>query len=71
MSNVCHSGLDESEIDCMLDNTVLILLSGEDSGCFVDCDASHHYHIQIMMRFSGLIRERMKVKLNFLNSGKG
>ena len=34
------SSFDESEIDCVLSDTVSTLGSGENSGWFVDCDAS-------------------------------
>ena len=37
MANVCCSRFVESEIDHMLDDTVYVLLSGEDN---VDCDES-------------------------------
>ena len=62
----------KSETDHMLDDTVLALVSGEDSGRFLDCDASlsYLYHIHTMMRFPNLIRERMKVTLNFLILGE-
>ena len=40
MSNVHLSGFDKSGINRMLEDTVWILLSGEDSGWFADCDVS-------------------------------
>ena len=40
MLNVHHSGVNKSENDRVLDNIVLTLVSGEDSGWFKDSDMS-------------------------------
>ena len=62
MLNLHHSRLDESEIECALDDTMSTFVSGEDSGWFMDLWICHYLHqIQIMMRFIDLIRGRVKV----------
>ena len=55
MSNVHHSRLEKSEIGHTLNNTVSILVSGEDSGWFVDSNVS-------LFSSDSLLREKVKVR---------
>ena len=71
MSNVRFTGFDKSEIDHTVDDTVLILLSGKNSGWFVDCDASLSSAYSNDNQIYRPRKRENKSDTEFSDSGKG
>ena len=65
------SRFDKSEIACALDDTVSTLVSGEDSGWFVDSDASPSLSISDKDEISRPHKGEIETETESSHSGKG